>query len=54
MLIDGLDSFCRKGEGYGLLEFRHIHSLLLKIWVLSLHSSRVELGSTGPVGVSAS
>lgn len=54
MLIDGFDSFCRKSESYGLLEFRYVNSLLLEIWVFSLHASRVELGSTSPVGVSAS
>ena len=49
--LNSFDSFGREGEGDGFLEFRYIDAFLLKVWVLSNHSCRVELGSTSSVGV---
>lgn len=53
-LVDGLDSLGGENQSDGFLELRHINALFLEIWVLPNHPCRVELGSTGPVGVSAS
>ncbi len=52
-LVDSLDSFCRKSESDGFLELRNVDALFLEVWVLALCTSRVELGSTGPVGVAS-
>lgn len=52
-LIDGLDSAGGEGKSEGLLEFWHIDTLLLEVWIGTLLAGRVELGSTGPVGVTS-
>jgi hypothetical protein len=52
-LGDSLPSLGREGESEGLLQFRHINALLLEVWVLANHASRVELGSTSSVRVAS-
>jgi len=51
--VDGFYSAGGEGEGYCLLEFWHIDTLLLKVWVLPRFAGRVKLGSTSPVGVAS-
>lgn len=52
-LVDGFDTASGDGKSDGLLEFRHVDPLLLHIGVATTHTSRVELGSTSPVGVAS-
>ncbi len=51
--VDSLDSLGREGESDGFLEFRHIDTFLLEVWILPDHACRVELGSTSAVGVAS-
>ena len=53
-LVDGLDSAGGEFEGDSLLKLWHVDALLLEVRVLAYHAGRVELGSTGPIGVAAS
>lgn len=54
VLVDGFNSTGGEGKGNGFLELGDVDALLLQVGVLALGAGRVELGSTGPVGVSAS
>ena len=51
---DGLPSLGGESEGKGLLELWDVDTLLLQVGVLTNKASGVELGSTSPVGVTAS
>ena len=52
--VDGLDSASGESESDSFFKFWDINALFLEIGVLPNHPCRVELGGTGPVGVSAS
>lgn len=52
-LLDSLESASGYFDRDGLLELRYINALLLEVWVFARLARRVELGSTGPVGVAA-
>ena len=54
VLVDGLDSLGGESKGDSFLELGNVDTLLLQVGVLALGTGRVELGSTGPVGVTAS
>lgn len=50
-LVDGFDSSSGEGKGNCFLEFGYVDTFLLQVRILALHTCRVELGSTSPVGV---
>jgi len=52
--VDSLDSASGEGESDSFLELWDVDALLLEIGVFANKPSRVELGSTGSVGVSTS
>mgnify|MGYP001594451439 CR=1 FL=1 len=52
-LVDGFDSTGREDKSDSFLELWHINALLLEVDVFADHASRVELGSTSPVGVTS-
>ncbi len=53
ILVDGLDSASRNGKNHCLLQFRNINALLLEVELTSNFTSRVILGCTSAVRISA-
>ena len=51
VLLDGLDGLGRDVQAHALVELRNEDRLLLEVRLAALLASRVELGSTRPVGV---
>lgn len=52
-LVYSLDSTSGEYESNSFLQFWYINALLLEIRILAHRASRVELGSTSPVGVAS-
>lgn len=53
VFCNGLNTLSREGKGDGLVKLRHENALLLHVRLLTHLSSRIELGCTDAVAVSA-
>ena len=54
VFVDSFDSAGRESQGDSLFQFWDVNALFLEVWVFSNHPSRIKLGSTSSVGVTAS
>jgi len=52
-LVNSLDGFGREDKSDSFLKLRYINALFLEVGILADRASRIELGSTSPVGVTS-